>query len=269
MKPLHEIEDLAESIAGQYLQDGKVDLENIAHDINVPIIYGNYGECFLGNIVHEYDEFFIYLNLDKLPDITAPRSRFTIAHDLGHYFIDYHRNILKAGNSLSFSSTELFNTKPRHEIEADHFAAHLLMPKKLFMDLAKDQSPGYDAILYLKNYFNTSIECTAIHYVKLNVLPCMFIKWKKDISNQYIFYSDSLAKATGLMKKPTIQFQKENIQRAFMEIEFSDPQIDYIETATLLSKWVATIAPGSAQDLVGLEQTFKHGEYGGMTFLLF
>lgn len=266
---LTEIEDLAEFIAEQYLVNGKVDLDRIASDKEITIIHEKYGNYFLGQLVHENGDFYIHLNADRLPDVNAPRTRFTIAHDYGHYFIDDHRNLLKKGISLAFSTDNPLVKKPIHEIEADHFAPHLLMPKGLFIEKAKNLEPGIDSILSLKNLFDTSIECTAIHYVKLDVFPCMFIRWKADPSQHYCFRSDSLAKLTGLSRKPAINVHKEYLQSLFFEIDNTVPRPDYIENVSPLSRWVSSIAPGSKADLMGLEQTFKLGEYGGITFLLF
>lgn len=62
------------------------------------------------------------------------RQRFTIAHELGHFA--YHRPLLDAGTNDTRAyrtdpETRLFNAKiqRRQEIEANRFAAALLMPR--------------------------------------------------------------------------------------------------------------------------------------------
>lgn len=64
------------------------------------------------------------------------RKRFTAAHELGHYL--FHRDLLGDGidDSRMYRSENLglfYNTniKPRHETEANKFAATVLMPEKL------------------------------------------------------------------------------------------------------------------------------------------
>lgn len=264
-----EIEELAEYIAERYLVGGKVDLLQIATDNEITIIHEDYGPYFLGQLVHENNAFYIHLNAKHHPNVLAPRARFTLAHDFGHFFIDEHRNHLKKGISLAFNTDDPSVKKPPHEHEADHFASHLLMPKSLFITKANTIEPGIESVLFLKNYFNTSIESTAIHYTKMNILPCMFIRWKPDSGKPYSFISDSLANMAGISKKPSLKIHMDYIQSLFFEIETSFPKMEYIENATSLSKWVATIAPGSKTDLMGLEQTFKLGEFGGITFLVF
>ncbi|WED21415.1 ImmA/IrrE family metallo-endopeptidase [Vibrio sp. JC009] len=63
------------------------------------------------------------------------RQRFTIAHELGHFY--QHREILGygTGDNKAYRSIETGhdnpNIKQRHETEANAFAADLLMPKNL------------------------------------------------------------------------------------------------------------------------------------------
>lgn len=64
------------------------------------------------------------------------RSRFTMAHELGHYIL--HRDLLADGtdDTKAYRSTpdgEFYNRniKPFHETEANQFAANLLMPPSL------------------------------------------------------------------------------------------------------------------------------------------
>jgi hypothetical protein len=41
--------------------------------------------------------FHIYCNLDRENLPSSPRARFTLSHELGHYFIDEHQNNLASG----------------------------------------------------------------------------------------------------------------------------------------------------------------------------
>ena len=43
----------------------------------------------------------IYCNLDCVGQKDSPRARFTLAHELGHYYIDEHRNALVAGRGAA------------------------------------------------------------------------------------------------------------------------------------------------------------------------
>jgi len=59
-----------------------------------------------------------------------PRTRFSIAHELGHYFLDSHRAFLLQTGRSHRSRGEFLNDRTV-EIEADAFAAGLLMPTSL------------------------------------------------------------------------------------------------------------------------------------------
>ncbi len=174
-----------------------------------------------------------------------------------------------SGVSLSHSPNYSYYSRIPTEIEANHFASHLLMPKTRFIKKAKKLEPGLNSVLSLKDVFDTSMECTSIHYINLDVLPCMFIKWKPDLSYSYSSYSQSFSALTGIKGKPIIRINKGYLTDIFDSIDNSIPKVEYVEEATTLSNWVATIPPGSKRDLIGLEQTFKWGDYGGFTFLVF
>jgi len=87
------------------------------------------------------------------------------AHELGHYFLDGHpEHVFRDGEQ--HASMAGFGSKDSIEIEADHFAASLLMPPMLFkpaMDKFKD---GLQAIVGLRSLTQASLEATAIRYAE-------------------------------------------------------------------------------------------------------
>lgn len=266
---LNNIAELAESIAEENISKDKVSLERIAKRKDISLIYGNYDDCFLGQLMHASNKFYVYLNLDLLKKKRCARTRFTLAHELGHYFIDEHRNKLKSGESLSYTSDYSYISNILVEKEANHFSSHLLMPKKRFIRIANSNEPGLASVLSLKDSFHTSYEGTAIHYVNMNLVPCMLIKWKADLSYHYASYSSSFSSITGVKGKPGIKIRTDYIDDIFKAFDAEIPQPDYIENATRLSDWLPNILPNSNKDLIGLEQTLKLGVYGGITFLVF
>jgi IrrE N-terminal-like domain len=58
-------------------------------------------------------------------------ERFSIAHELGHYFLPGHIDAV-LGDSDIHESYAGFESGDRYEVEADHFAAALLMPRQMF-----------------------------------------------------------------------------------------------------------------------------------------
>src|SRR5438552_3002779 len=67
-------------------------------------------------------------------NLTIESQRSTLAHELGHYFLHpgllYHRDIPLIGSER----TEV-RGRPRQEIEADRFAAEVLIPRRTLCDL--------------------------------------------------------------------------------------------------------------------------------------
>jgi hypothetical protein len=90
--------------------------------------------------------------------------RFTVAHELGHYFLDGHaQHLFPTGNGQHFSQSGFVSNEP-HEREADSFAVGLLMPGKLFRDQLRNCGVGFSAIQKLSNLCRTSLTATAIRY---------------------------------------------------------------------------------------------------------
>jgi len=266
---LDELAELAEQIAEENIYKGQVNLEKIARTQKIRIVEGEYGDGFLGELIHEKGKFYIQLNTSQYDPKVPGRKRFTLAHEFGHFFNDDHRNKLKQGIWLAHTNDySMFSGNPL-EKEANHFASNLLMPKGRFIKRCGKLEPGFGSVLSLKNTFNTSIECTAIRYISLDVVPSIFIKWNVDFSCRYASYSSSFSGLSGVSGKPAIKVNTPYLREVYDIYDTERDPSFYVERVTTLSKWVGTIPPGSSKDLVGLEQTIKTGDYGGITFLVF
>jgi Zn-dependent peptidase ImmA (M78 family) len=95
-------------------------------------------------------------------------KRFTVGHELGHYFLDGHaQQLFPSGQGLHKSESG-FTSKNPYEREADAFAAGLLMPKSLFKAALANAGEGLAAIESLADLCRTSLTATAIRYAKLS-----------------------------------------------------------------------------------------------------
>ncbi len=103
-----------------------------------------------------------------------PRTRFSIAHELGHYFLDRHRAYLLR-TSKSHPSKGEFLSDRTIETEADAFAAGLLMPTRLLRPLVNDGEMTFADIERWAHDFNTSITSTARRSIELSDFPCALI----------------------------------------------------------------------------------------------
>src|SRR5690606_11048296 len=130
--PSHHIKELAEYIALQY-KEKITPVSQIAAHEGLEVFYDAYDKgTFDGMTVYSNDQFYIHLNTDNSNREDTERGRFTLAHELGHYFIDAHRIGLKRG--VLKPHPTLINKKRFNSIEreADYFASCLLMPEIRF-----------------------------------------------------------------------------------------------------------------------------------------
>lgn len=98
---------------------------------------------------------------------TDGHRRFTLAHELGHYFLDGHIDEMFAGGGqvvVSGNSHFRGQLKPWYEREADAFAAELLAPFPLVHKLIVESQPGLRSIQQLATTCQTSLSCAAIQY---------------------------------------------------------------------------------------------------------
>ena len=94
-------------------------------------------------------------------------QRFSIAHELGHYFLDGHAEQLLPNPDSVHASRAGFASDDRIEREADYFASGLLMPTALFEREMRRRDDGLDAIIELSELCLSSLTATAIRYADL------------------------------------------------------------------------------------------------------
>jgi hypothetical protein len=98
--------------------------------------------------------------------------RFSVAHELGHYFIPGHPDALFPTGAGAHESRAGFTSSDPYEAEADHFAAALLMPEQPFTTaLRLFREDGLAAIEHLSECCQTSLTATAIRYAERASIP--------------------------------------------------------------------------------------------------
>jgi Zn-dependent peptidase ImmA (M78 family) len=261
----NEIIDLAEFIAMEYAANGWVDPDYIASEKNIPVIYKRYGLHFDGMLVFSAERFFIYCNLDKAGTKENPRARFTVAHELGHFFLDEHRTVLCSGKNLHHGSSYEYVSKSIVEQEADLFASHLLMPTVLFDAQIRRKKPktGIDEVLHLKEIFRTSIMSTAIRLVNAEVVPCAIFLWNNDGSLKWYCKSDSFIK--GNIGHPIKSTQ--TLQGFATTLAFKTSNEVFTSGATVAT-FFENVTQTDYRNAILKEQAIKLGEYGVLTFLM-
>lgn len=119
-----------------------IDVEKIAYKQGIKTIPYTFTGEISGVLIEENSSFTIGYNNNH----SEKRQRFTIAHELGHYFLEHQRQGVFVDESMmrqnlvifrdSFSSTG----ENSQEREANAFAAALLMPKPFIEDYLKAHS---------------------------------------------------------------------------------------------------------------------------------
>ncbi len=111
--------------------------------------------------VKAYNDFVI-----NIPDHTSPRrDNFTIAHELGHYFLHYFKVVDQLSPDDVFVAKRLGSE--RVEWEANWFASAFLMPEDIFRNKFRDIEGD---LFELSDYFNVSKKAAEIRSIRLGLL---------------------------------------------------------------------------------------------------
>ncbi|NTW49025.1 MAG: ImmA/IrrE family metallo-endopeptidase [Chlorobiales bacterium] len=261
-----EVSELAEFIAEEYGAAGRVDPQTIAKRKKITFKFGHYQEAFDGMLEYEAGLFHIYCNLDRVGQYDSPRARFTMAHELGHYFIDEHRNALVSGFAPAHPSFCEYESENVVEREADCFASSLLMPKLFFYRQAKASSPGIAGILHLKQYFNTSVTSTALRYVQSGRVPCMMMMWSNGNCIWKRSSGDTLiSQFNKVIDSPLVL--PENSATAHALSGKKPSSSGYFEAIAPASHLFREIQSDDLQSAPFIEQAIRLGDYGVISLL--
>lgn len=266
IKRERELTELAEFIALGYIPEVNniVNLNQILKEENIRCQYARYDHPFDGMLIYRNGNFFIICNLNKLGTKDSPRARFTLAHELGHYFIDEHRNALKRGKNLAHASQCDFASQKLIEQEADLFATNLIIPSSLFQKVAqrKKKKKGLEEILFLSIQFKTSIMSTALRYVKSNIHICAVFIWNIDKSLRWYWKSDDFQKLYigHVIKDCNLLGRDSATVRAFGSTEIQSG-------GNTVAAIFGNIKNTDWRNAILHEEALRLGEYGVITFI--
>jgi hypothetical protein len=165
-----------EFLSGSFCQNGRTDLEAICSDESLAVIIDNYHGYFDGVLVWDGNRFNIHMDSSKGNTLATKRGRFTLAHELGHYFIESHREGIRTGLIPSHPSSHSLIHSDRIELEADFFAANLLMPRDRFRTVsARNRVFSLDVIRDLSDYFDASLTAAILRFVEVGTHEIMVV----------------------------------------------------------------------------------------------
>ncbi len=101
------------------------------------------------------------------------RQRFTVAHEIGHYYLK-HKGDFFVDRRILFRSENSKDINPKEEIEANAFAASLLMPEEMVMnEIMKNELWDSDAdtvVHKLATIFEVSTQAMEIRLQNLGLI---------------------------------------------------------------------------------------------------
>lgn len=120
------------------------------------------------------EEIFVIYGAELNPVYENSIIRFSLSHELGHYFIKKHRLLLLKG--VSHDSKSGFICDNKLEKEADEFASNLLIPQEYFNQKIKGKKYlNLHEIKDISNECKASLTCSAIKYIKSDVEVCAVV----------------------------------------------------------------------------------------------
>lgn len=181
-------------------------------------------------------------------------QRFSISHELGHYFIEGHPEHVFRGGDIHASQAG-FCSKDEIEKQADYFAASLLMPMGLFKKATNSFSDGLTAVKGLQTLCKASLEATAIRYVE-STSEAIGVVISKGKLVQYSSFSDefkeiakSRLKRGEWLPKSSCTFRMNSSEEAVFSGESVEDEISADE-------WFAGLKGSISEEAIGL------GTYG-------
>lgn len=166
-----------------------------------------------------------------------PKVRFTIGHELGHFFIDAHRSYLVKQGEPHGCQTE-FDSDVQVERQADSFSVGLLMPKYLLGPLVnQEDEPSLEAIREAARAFDVSLTAMSVRWTQLSHFPCATICIREG-RIAWGFLSEGFKEA-GLYKAKRGSSVSGQSALAFLRDDPSVTRFRIGEGAGLAKNWIA------------------------------
>ncbi|ODS57844.1 MAG: hypothetical protein ABS36_05230 [Acidobacteria bacterium SCN 69-37] len=171
---LHFVRRQAETLAEQGGHGAApIDVNRIAKDLGLQILSEDLGAEVSGLLVNNGRNAYICVQKSD----AETRRRFTIAHEIGHFvlrhqFIGGEHVHVDKGNFISQRGPRSSAGVDPMEIEANQFAASLLMPSRIVRKLAEQQGlPLWDSdVSELAKTFKVSEQAMTIRLSTLGLL---------------------------------------------------------------------------------------------------
>ena len=146
-----------------------VPVEKVAAHLGIKVELADLGEECSAVLVRKGDRAVIGVNEDHHPN----RRRFSIAHEIGHFVLHEGDTYVDKGYRVNFRDLESGSGSKWEEMEANAFAAALLMPAKRVRDAFKQQPfelTSDDCLEMLAKMFKVSTQAMAYRLMNLQLI---------------------------------------------------------------------------------------------------
>jgi hypothetical protein len=262
------IQDLAECVFEDHWGNLPVNPESIIEDCGITLSYCDYRDAFDGSLEYRKGRFHVYCNVPGTEQRGSPRVRFTLGHELGHYFIDEHRRALTSGHAPEHGSFIYDHHDNQAEQEADFFAASLLMPRSHFLKSVESTSPILQTILDISSTFNVSTQCAAIRCVEWAEWLCTIIMFR-DGKTPWWLISPRLANSGYLFLRRLDSYQAAQGSATFDASQPGAHNWNVFHSTTTAAMWFSGVSQASRRNVILQEEAVRLGRHGVLTFLSF
>lgn len=159
----------AREILQQYGYRPPIDVYQVAKDLELEVVEEAMEDYVSGMLVRRGKRGIIAVNSKHHPN----RRRFSVAHEIAHFVLDHEGNKFVDAAPVFFRDDVSGKGISSQEIEANNFAAELLMPFDVITErLRRRPIDAFDdlAIQNLANYFEVSVQALTIRLVKLGLI---------------------------------------------------------------------------------------------------
>lgn len=165
------------------------------------------------------------------------RHNFTFAHELGHHFLEHPPTFYRNGESgIRCSSADVDNSQKPREVQANRFAAELLMPEVQFRLDMSGADIDFGLINNLANHYMVSKHACSNRILSLTSIPCIVIRSN---GQNVIGYCESKA-ARGFLRTlrclPDDTAAQRSVAKSRSPISFSNCESE---------KWLVRNIPGA------------------------
>lgn len=227
---------------------GEIDLRDLAMDRNVLVREGDIRGAE-GRLLRKKKHGVIHIRKGITPE---GRRRFTIAHELGHWELHeaYSQFLCNKEDMRDYGQSPL-------EVEANCFAAELLMPNTHFREACGNQAPSMVLLEKLAEDFQTTLTATAIRFADVSKRRVVVVYYQKGVVRWS--YSDPKKNLPFVVAgKPVPQFSS-----ATLDLSEVASSMDHYEDAD----WFPQLQWG--KDGVNEETKRMKALGGGLTLLWF